>query len=115
MHPGLPRTVIYSFSRSGSANSTRSGDCTGYENLSRDFNVFLVGDATLTTFPANKPPQYTTNAHISFAALNQLITQVSWVKFVDPSQRRFQSRIMIEWQISVQASTCFSSTDSSIA
>lgn len=52
----------------------------GYENLSRDFNVFLVGDATLATFPANNSPKYATNAHISFASLNQLITQVSWVK-----------------------------------
>ena len=51
----------------------------GFENLSRDFNVFLVGDATLATFPANDSPRYATNAHISFAALNQLVTQVSWV------------------------------------
>jgi hypothetical protein len=54
----------------------------GYENLSRDFNVFLVGDATLATFPANDTPRYATNAHISFASLNHLITQVSWVKTV---------------------------------
>jgi nicotinamidase-related amidase len=52
----------------------------GYENLSRDFNVFLVGDATLATFPANSTPRYATNAHISFAAINHLITQVSWIK-----------------------------------
>jgi nicotinamidase-related amidase len=52
----------------------------GYENLSKDFNVFLVGDATLATFPANSTPRYATNAHISFAALNHLITQVSWIK-----------------------------------
>jgi nicotinamidase-related amidase len=52
----------------------------GYENLSKDFNVFLVGDATLATFPANATPKYATNAHISFAALNHLITQVSWIK-----------------------------------
>ncbi|MCA9177375.1 MAG: isochorismatase family protein [Planctomycetales bacterium] len=52
----------------------------GYENLSRDFNVFLVGDATLATFPANATPRYATNAHISFASLNQLVTQVSWIK-----------------------------------
>ena len=51
----------------------------GYENLSRDFNVFLVGDATLATFPANSTPRYATNAHISFASLNHLITQVSWI------------------------------------
>lgn len=52
----------------------------GYENLAKDFNVFLVGDATLATFPANSSPRYATNAHISFAALDHLITQVSWVK-----------------------------------
>ena len=56
----------------------------GYENLSKDFNVFLVGDATLATFPANNTPRYATNAHISFAALNQLVTQVSWVKLQEP-------------------------------
>ena len=53
----------------------------GYENLSRDFNVFLVGDATLATFPANSTPRYATNAHISFASLDHLITQTSWVRF----------------------------------
>jgi hypothetical protein len=52
----------------------------GYENLAKDFNVFLVGDATLATFPANDSPRHATNASISFAALNHLITQVSWVK-----------------------------------
>lgn len=52
----------------------------GYENLSRDFNVFLVGDATLATFPANDSPRYATNAHISFASLNQFITQCSWIR-----------------------------------
>lgn len=52
----------------------------GYENLSKDFNVFLVGDASLATFPANKSPRFAVNAAISFASLNQLVTQVSWVK-----------------------------------
>ena len=51
----------------------------GYENLSKDFDVFLVGDATLATFPANATPRFATNAHISFASLNQLVTQVNWV------------------------------------
>jgi isochorismate hydrolase len=54
----------------------------GYENLSKDFNVFLVGDATLATFPANSSPRFATNAAISFASLNQQITQISWVKYV---------------------------------
>ncbi len=56
----------------------------GYENLSKDFNVFLVGDATLATFPANNTPRYATNAHISFASLNQLVTQVSWIRDLRP-------------------------------
>jgi nicotinamidase-related amidase len=53
----------------------------GYQNLSKDFDVFLVGDATLATFPANVTPRFATNAHISFAALDHLITQVNWVRF----------------------------------
>jgi hypothetical protein len=58
----------------------------GYENLSKDFNVFLVGDCTLATFPANSSPRFATNAAISFASLNQLITQVSWIKYVPPEK-----------------------------
>lgn len=59
----------------------------GFANLSKDFNVFLVADASLATFPANNTPRYATNAHISFAALNQLITQVSWVRHASAAQR----------------------------
>lgn len=53
----------------------------GYQNLSKDFNVFLVGDATLATFPANSSPRFATNAALSFASLEQLITQVSWIQY----------------------------------
>jgi hypothetical protein len=53
----------------------------GYQNLSRDFNVFLVGDATLATFPANSSPRFATNAAISFASIDQMITQVSWITY----------------------------------
>ena len=60
----------------------------GYENLSKDFNVFLVGDATLATFPANSTPSHATNAHISFASLNQLITQCSWIRLDASNQAR---------------------------
>lgn len=56
----------------------------GYDNLSRDFNVFLVGDASLATYPANQTPRFATNAHISFASLTQLVTQVSWIKRRNP-------------------------------
>jgi hypothetical protein len=60
----------------------------GYENLSKDFNVFLVGDATLATFPANDSPRYATNAHISFASLNQFITQCSWIRLLPAIERQ---------------------------
>lgn len=58
----------------------------GYDNLSKDFNVFLVADASLATFPANSSPRFAVNASISFAALNQLITQVSWVKAIPSAE-----------------------------
>ena len=63
----------------------------GYKNLSEDFNVFLVGDATLATFPANTTTRFATNAHISFAALNQLVTQVSWVQIAGEQRTALKS------------------------
>lgn len=58
----------------------------GWQNFSPDFNVFLVGDATMATFPANSSPAYATNAAISFASLDQLVTQASWVREIDRSE-----------------------------
>jgi hypothetical protein len=55
--------------------------CAGFENLENDFNVFLVGDATLATFPSNPTPRFATNAHISYAALQRLVTQISWIRY----------------------------------
>jgi hypothetical protein len=52
----------------------------GYKNLSKDFNVFLVGDATLATFPAHDTPRFATTAAVSFASIDLFITQVSWVR-----------------------------------
>lgn len=52
----------------------------GYKNLRQDFNVFLVGDATLATFPAHDTPKFSTTAAVSFAALDLFITQTSWIK-----------------------------------
>jgi hypothetical protein len=60
----------------------------GYENLRRDFNVFLVGDATQATLPANKTAAHATNQSVSYAALNLLITQVSWIKQQRPRRRQ---------------------------
>jgi hypothetical protein len=59
----------------------------GYENLSKDFNVFLVGDATLATFPANEYPRHATTAAISYAALDHLVTQVSWIRYQAPKKK----------------------------
>jgi hypothetical protein len=52
----------------------------GYKNLKKDFNVFLVGDAVQATLPANKTSAYATNQAVSYAALDLLITQTSWVE-----------------------------------
>jgi hypothetical protein len=48
--------------------------------LRQDFNVFLVGDATLATFPAAEGSACATSAAIRFASLDLLITQISWIK-----------------------------------
>jgi len=57
----------------------------GYKNLRKDFNVFLVGDATQATCPANKTAAYATNQALSYAALDLLISQVSWVEVLPES------------------------------
>ena len=62
--------------------------CAGYENLSRDFNVFLVGDATVSSFPASATPRFNTSAHISSASLEHLITQISWIHFDSDKRER---------------------------
>src|SRR5207302_2868304 len=59
----------------------------GYRNLGADFNVFLVGDATLATFPASDTPRFATTAAVSFASLQVLVTQVSWIKLKPPDKR----------------------------
>lgn len=52
----------------------------GYQNLSKHFNVFIVGDATLATFPGSVTPRYATQVALANAALRQMITQTSWVR-----------------------------------
>ncbi|WP_437200946.1 isochorismatase family protein [Planctomicrobium sp. SH664] len=52
----------------------------GYRNLKNDFNVFLVGDATQASCPANSSAVYSTNQAISQASMELFITQASWVK-----------------------------------
>ncbi|MEK7398696.1 MAG: isochorismatase family protein [Candidatus Poribacteria bacterium] len=52
----------------------------GYNNLSQDFNLFLVGDATLATYPGSRTPKYATQVALANASLRQMITQVSFVR-----------------------------------
>ncbi len=52
----------------------------GYKNLAPDFNVFVVGDATLATFPATPTPRFATNAALGMISLEHFVTQVSWVR-----------------------------------
>ena len=59
----------------------------GYQNLAKDFDVFLVGDATIATFPAHPSPRFSTTSAVSFAALNLFITQASWVRPLSPGGR----------------------------
>jgi hypothetical protein len=56
----------------------------GYENLKQDFNVFLVGDASLATFPAQDEPNIATTAELSKASLKVLVTETSWISFLRP-------------------------------
>ncbi|MFO0888483.1 MAG: isochorismatase family protein [Isosphaeraceae bacterium] len=60
----------------------------GYQNLSKDFDVFLVGDATIATFPAHPTPRFATTSAVSFASLNLLITQTSWIRPATAGQKR---------------------------
>jgi Isochorismatase family len=52
----------------------------GYENLRADFDVFLVGDATLATFPASATPAACTTAALVHASLGLFVTEVGWVR-----------------------------------
>ncbi|MBU0609856.1 MAG: isochorismatase family protein [Armatimonadetes bacterium] len=51
----------------------------GYDNLAADFNVFLVGDATLATFPASQTPALATQVALCNAALHMMISQAGWI------------------------------------
>jgi hypothetical protein len=59
----------------------------GYKNLRQDFDVFLVGDATLATFPGHDTPRFATSAAVAFAAIDLFITQVSWVHWKTPEHK----------------------------
>jgi hypothetical protein len=73
---GIRNVLLTGYSTDMCVRSTMAG----FQNLRQDFNVFLVGDATLATFPAADGPACATSAAVCFAALDLLITQVSWIK-----------------------------------
>ena len=64
----------------------------GYKNLRNDFNVFLVGDATLATHPANQTPAFATNAAICSASLEIFITETGWIKSISEKELYNSSR-----------------------
>ena len=47
----------------------------GYENISKDFNCFVVGDATLATFPANDTPAFATVWAILYLLLKTIVSE----------------------------------------
>lgn len=57
----------------------------GYENLRKDFNVFLVGDAVQASLPANVTSKFSTNHAVATASLKVLVTQVSWITSLNES------------------------------
>jgi isochorismate hydrolase len=81
---GIRHVLLLGYATDMCVSSTTAG----YENLRRDFNVFLVGDATQATLPANKTAAHATNQSVSYAALNLLITQESWIKQQRPRRRQ---------------------------
>jgi len=56
---------------------------TGQMNLRRDFNVFIVGDATLATFKPSVNLASSTSAALVSAALENFITQISWIQVLE--------------------------------
>lgn len=60
----------------------------GYKNLAKDFDVFLIGDATIATFPAQPTPRFATTTAVCFASLDLFITQVSWIHPLSVSSKR---------------------------
>ncbi len=75
-HEGVEHVLLTGYHASLCYCSTTAG----YLNLERDFNVFLVGDATLDIHPGVNTPSYATSTAISRASREHLITQISWIR-----------------------------------
>lgn len=50
-----------------------------YVDLTRDFNVIIIGDATMGLFPGMHSPPACSSANISHLSLEHFITQFSWI------------------------------------
>jgi len=48
--------------------------------MRQDFNVFIVGDATLATFPAQERPDTATTAELAGMSMENLITETAWIE-----------------------------------
>jgi hypothetical protein len=55
----------------------------GYENLKKDFNVYIVGDATMATFPAQENPRAASSVALASTSLDNLITESSWIRIIE--------------------------------
>jgi isochorismate hydrolase len=52
----------------------------GWQSFIQDFDVFMVGDATLATFPASSTPRFATQVALVNSSLRVLVTQASWIE-----------------------------------
>ena len=76
------------------------GTTAGYDNLRNDFNVFLVGDATLDNRLMVDTVRFATAGQLAEISRENLITQVSWIRSdkhntvdaekIPQTQKRFQ-------------------------
>lgn len=60
----------------------------GHENLRKDFDVIMVGDAVQASLPANATAARSTNHAVSSAALHILITETSWIRPLESQASR---------------------------
>ncbi|MFC1606684.1 hypothetical protein ACFL47_01835 [Candidatus Latescibacterota bacterium] len=77
-------TLLPTHPREGAENADTSvmekiGTVLDIERLGEDFNIFLVGDTTRTTFPASSTPKYATQTALTILSGDYMITQVNWI------------------------------------
>jgi len=82
---GIAHVLLCGYSSSKCFRATTAG----YENLRNDFNVFLVGDATLDNRLMVEAVQFATTGELAEISRENLITQVSWVR-LDRNRRQHE-------------------------